>query len=127
MKTDELMLGNWVRIEGQPFRITAIHGKEIPSPVGTYPYTEEDIYTIGLTYDILEKNGFEIQCGWGLTKRAYNSEHKISIMKSLLDYTIYLNEHADEQIGVIPSFSCGYIHELQNFLKLKKIDLKITL
>ena len=127
MKVDELMLGNWVRIEGKPFQITRINNKSIPSEVGTYPYEEEDIYPIELTYDILKKNGFEIQCGWGLTKRAYNSEHKISIMKSLLDYTIYLNEPADEQIGVIPCFSCSYVHELQNFLKIKKIDFKIAL
>ena len=44
-----------------------------------------------------------------------------------VEWSIYLNEQADEQIHDFPDFRCAYVHELQNFFKLKKIDFKIVL
>ena len=129
MKVDELMLGNWVRIEGKPFQITEIHSEGIPSPAGTHLYEEEDIYPIELTKDILAKNGMEIQYHYNFMRfeRLYNYACKFSMKICKGGWGVYLNEPDDEQIHDFRDFRCAYVHELQNFLKIKKIDFKIAL
>ena len=130
LKVDELMLGNWVRIDGKPFQITQINKKSIPSEVGTYSYDEEDIYPIELTKDILINNGMETQYQYNFVmrfERLYNYACKFSMKFCNGVWCVYLNEPDDEQISYSPNFSCKYVHELQNFLKIKKIEFKITL
>ena len=122
LKVDELMLGNWVRIEGKPFQIKQINNKSIPSEVGTYPYEEEDIYPIEITKDILVNNGMEIQYHYNFMRfeRLYNHTGKFSMKVCKGGWGVYLNEQADEQIHDFPDFRCAYVHELQNFFKIKK-------
>lgn len=130
LKVDELMLGNWVRINSKPFQITQINNKSIPSEVGTYPYEEEDIYPIELTKDILINNGMETQYQYNFVmrfERLYNHACKFSMKFCNDAWCVYLNEPDDEQIHNAPNFSCTYVHELQNFFKIKKIDFNIKL
>ena len=119
MKANELMIGDWVRIEGKPFQVTQINNKSVPSEVGTYPYEEEDIYPIPLTPEILEKNGFY--------RREIPTRDEIGH---------YYHRTTDPcSIFVRMSFGDGrdfgneiqYVHELQHLLKLCGIDKEIVI
>lgn len=121
MKTTELMIFDWVNYKREPIRIW-----EIDEPNDTVN-TEQDGYNgircinideiepIGITSEILEKNGFERiddeYDAW------YLGRFELKVLEP------HLGEDEYECLNVI----IKYVHELQHALKLYKIEKDIEL
>ena len=118
MKTTNLMLNNWVKTtDGEIYHVKSITGKELPSPVGTYPYMEEDIRGIKLTAKLLEKNGFN-RLNPGEEEPVFVIgytpwELPVVWVNSVLSFCIIDN--------TIPIGEAEFVHRLQNFVNLLNI------
>ena len=118
MKTQQLMLGDWVSHNGTPKTVDVIWGKEVslndPTQVWGSIYTdkfnEDEIEPIPLTPEILEKNGF---------RKQDNSSGVIKLDTYWLGEEIGFRLHSFEtgyyQFGLA---KIKYVHELQHALKL---------
>lgn len=107
MKAIELMIGDWVTMNGNPVRITRL------TEFGEY----QNIAPIPLTAEILEKNGFEkIGTSYQYIARPGLYIRLIGISSKHLSLQI-----ASRYIGL------EYVHELQHALRLCGIDKVIVL
>ena len=59
MKVTELMIGDLVFVQGELSKIIEIHEHSVLLQGRSFYFGEEDIKSIPLTPEILEKNGFE--------------------------------------------------------------------
>ena len=138
MKAEELMIGDYVQLNGSPYVIEEISKKgwvHMTDPVHNLrvqmstDYILDFIEGIPLTSEILEVNGWERH---PLMK--YNDEFRI------LDdyYELNIHEFNDGtwnvqydciEMGGIPmcSMNICYVHELQHLLRLLKIEKTIEL
>jgi len=139
MTADELMIGDWVKIQepdkyagavGRICSLTSVEGGyfaiNIQDPQFGYLVTEvfgDDIVPIPLTADILENNGFE--------KDVRNENYYKWNWYILEDNASY-----DMETGKVRLFKSsnltfchpiGYVHELQHALRLCEIDKEIAL
>ena len=126
MKSDELMLGDWVYVKDYPMRPTPTKIKPehfIRSLVVFEP--------IPLTPEILEKNGFKKQDGnvWLLYKYKDDEPTKGSLYYILWDMDEnYLEINSFTSLtGDFNRIGIRYIHELQHALKLCGIEKTIEL
>ena len=137
MKTNELMVGDWVLIsvwDCNPFpsKVTSINynsyqGKDFVDWIDTEYEEDIEMYAvqpIPLTPEILEKNGFLVgykqgsityyHIGWDFYLDLDGGEILLKIRRDC-DFTFF---------GII---SCKYVHELQHALRLCGIDKEIVL
>ena len=134
MKTNELMLGDWVLVE----RYEGIYGGPVWKQAGKvngifqeeaeirfsdddddefiYSYPSDGIDPIPLTPEILEKNGFED--GQFFAELLYRE------WQIMCDCSHIAMRHEG---GWSMDISCKYVHELQHALRLCGIDLDIKL
>lgn len=129
MEATELMIGDWVLHDGEPYKIrqlgiygTTRDGDDYPAvcvgkPKGIGLIAEiSEITPIPLTAEILEKNGFE-ECrikeieyfGWRLNE----------------DFSLELN--AVDTLTWNDDVAIHYVHQLQHALRLCGIDKEIIL
>lgn len=124
IKICELSVGDWVRVDDFDKvlikRVSAIDGTRNQIGIiknnrsGIYWYYDDEFEPIPLTPEILEKNGFEENCG-----RWYNSE-------ALMEFEQYKD-------GWCRTINCGeysvyfikYVHQLQHALRLAGVEKEI--
>lgn len=122
LKTKELMLGNWVYAGAKtqfPMRVVSIFEDEVyldfeGNEGDCFEYKEADIFPVPLTEEILLKNGFHKVCG--------------SFFVPDVDIEICLEEdffYLTTNLGEYKAFEkpISYVHELQNLLKISRIDI----
>ena len=128
MKIDELMIGNWVLVNGTPMQIQAINdidgeimaGDELYCLVEDRVHSEDKIEPIPLTAEILEKNGWYVpqaKIWW----ECYNVSFWLA---QFVDgrFKIMTDEDSDCVFAAI-----RYVHELQHILRLCGINKEIVL
>lgn len=120
LSSKDLMVGDWVMLQGKPYMIDMLNGYQ-ESSMGVEP--------IPLTPEILEKNGFEKAENIQL----YNYYLGIDSRVSLHDFAFDINSsntwHVhidDEDYCSIANCELTYVHELQHALKLCGIDKEIV-
>ena len=132
MKTEELMIGDWVSII-EPDDFHGYIGKVIITNAETnyimvripdmHPHDVfvEDLQPIELTEEILKKNGFLVDSN-GIF---YLKENLKFGLKKDIDYGYWFINRADNYKEYI--CTCDFVHELQHLLKLCKIEKEIEL
>jgi hypothetical protein len=120
MKIDEVMLGDLVSVSGRPIHVT----------LAVLNNWSDSIEPILLTPEILEKNGFERDKNISL----YNAYTGINSRVTLHDDFMSMNSrnmwdvHVDsEDFCTIANCELTYVHQLQQLLRLCKIDKKIVI
>ena len=124
MKATELMIGNWVYL---PDMST---GKEYPARLDeNFIYDAKYAEPIPLTPEILEKNGFKgdgylfLEIDDFSYLEYYPFEHRLRKWWHGVDEW----ENHSETKDITFQCNCHYVHELQNALKLCKIEKEIEL
>ena len=119
MKVDEVMLGDIVSVSGRPIHVT----------LAVLNNWSDNIEPILLTPEILEKNGFERDKNISL----YNAYTGINSRVTLHDDFMYMNSrnmwhvHVDsEDYCTIANCELTYLHELQNLLRICKINFEFV-
>ena len=141
MEAKDLMIGDWVLHDGEPYQIRQLgiygvdrDGEDYPAicvgkPKGIGLIVERnEIEPIPLTPEILEKNGW-----------VYNDEDKKFFSQTWVGGGLMLqgaddcgycivvaSDYDDEDTNRTP-FILLYVHELQHALRLRRIDKEITL
>lgn len=127
MKENELMIGDWVLVNGNPMQIQAVNdidgeimaGDELYCLIEDRVHSEDKIEPVPLTAEILEKNGWK----YNPTIKAYEWKDK----------AFYISIHLDEKTRIyvvndyIFGMALGAVHELQHALRLCEIDKTIGL
>lgn len=130
LNVNELMIGDWVLVNGNPMQIQAINdidgeimaGDELYCLVEDRVHSEDKIEPIPLTAEILEKNGFEL---------VRNVPCPNKNVWSFDTFSIY--EHHDKRrypyfwIPLGDNADIKYVHELQHALRLCGIDKTIEI
>ena len=123
MKPEDLMVGDWVLLWGNnPARVDCIGNVEVylSEPMEQHELdwqvTYEHIKPIPLTPEILEKNGFEEFDGWRILDM---DDAEIRWIGTILEIS---GSHGNMEL---PNVQC--VHELQNALRLCRIDKEIVL
>lgn len=115
MKTNELMIGDWVMHTDKPLYIAGIYGERVYDDDNNV-YRIEKITPIPLTPEILEKNGFD-------------TSNKLSIFQGIGCIVIVANRDEYKFIHIIKDngdkssdtkiyYEELYVHELQHALRL---------
>ena len=134
MKTNELMLGDWVIVKGVPTKIhdidkmDGINREWIAGCEDGGCTCYEDIQPIPLTPEILDKNGFnkgdiieledEVYCVELFNIHYDNEERQFWVCN------FFESEYGTEINDI---FQIKYVHELQHALRLCKIEKEIVL
>lgn len=134
MISQQLMLGDWVMLNpdlkkyypfaGKPCMVIGLHDDDgaikIEYDNGKYFWTdaEDDVISIPLTPEILEKNGF---VHYEEDEESFHSEDCVFIKQNLGGYGACL-----DKIRTISGIFY-YVHELQHVLKLCGIEKEIEL
>lgn len=131
MRVCDLMVGDLVLHDGKVIRVYAVHKRKIG-----YHKTKDKLtwlfdgqfQPIQITPEILEKNGFEDQ---GFRHHdEYNGIDDRVVLSNEREYMNTRNEwhvHIDsEDYCSIASCELTYVHELQQILRLCKIDREIV-
>jgi len=139
MKANELMIGDWVLVNGNPMQIQAIDdidgeimaGDELYCLIEDRVHSEDKVEPIPLTVEILEKNVFEVQDQGGGRKdvwRGFGPDCEG-------DIEIEFNNGVPTHLKIDGAFKGEYytstniksVHKLQHALKLCGIDKEIVL
>ena len=127
MKTNELMIGDWVLLEGTPAKIVGVEiycsNLYVQTNLKDAWYTSNFVEPIPLTKEILEKNefkkDFELKgCYWRPDCRKY------CIVKEIETWYFAFRHMGGGHICIS---ECNYVHELQHALRLCKVDKAIVL
>lgn len=148
MKANELMIGDWVLINGTPRKIQAIDGvdDEIMADDELYTlaedryHSEDKVEGVPLTSEILENNGF-IEDNTNGLQSTYHLLVPAGIEKNI--YTVQVTFYKKPICGVSTLFKCWgpyregvndihlcnlhYVHEMQHALRLCGIEHEIIL
>lgn len=138
MKATELMVGNWVLINGTPRKIQAVDGVDDEIMANDELYTlaedryhsEDKVEGVPITPEILEKNGFLKQAGEIWEFDIFLEDKKfVSMIVWRRDYvTPNLSVRSFTlQYGSYSRRNVNYVHELQNALRLCGIEKEIEL
>lgn len=132
MKVNELMVGDWVNVNGLNLKVGAIHADEIGVVDPDYKiyWCSDDefdrIDPIPLTEDILVKNGFvgvELTDSYELNTDYYEIE-----VWNYSDGLWVVNVHWIEFSSTPKSkATVSYVHQLQHLLRLCGIEKEIEL
>lgn len=141
MKTNELMIGDWVladmnygeedpmytRVDYQPYKIE--NGEDINIAIETNCLGDGDIYLpIPITPEILLKNGFELKPdGWLWCKDGNENQDYIFIQFRKGSDEVRWCELNFWKKGQCTLKTLKYVHEFQHVLKLYEIDKEIEL
>lgn len=137
MKKSELMIGDWVQV---PSLIDNVEGfnawckvKQLRDDdldvVGFKELKYDEIEPIPITIEILEKNGFKLS-SFGGEKEYISEDHRLlldgshELINSDNDWWVHVDTNDFRTIG---SCEISYVHELQDFIRLCKIDQEIML
>lgn len=123
LKISDLSVGDWVRYEDKIYKLYAIEecgllrgvckdSENIAHIVKNIDYFDP----IPITAEILEKNGFEENCG-----RWYNSETRMEFEQYKDRWSRTIN------CGEYDVYFIKYVHQLQHALRLAGIDKEINL
>ena len=138
---NNLMIGDWVSVNGLPAQVAELAYKDNELTIGVYD-SKGEIYTcycgldsvepIPLTAAILEKNGFLKQSDDYMRYfKAYDENYYFGFesISYFFDTKIAKITKEDKQSGLQErvEFVCQYVHELQHALKLCNIDKTIEL
>ena len=130
MKTNELMIGDWVldtRI-GTPLRVNPFMAEmEVP-----------EWEPIPLTVEILEKNGFDVVRGNRIMGLQVSDRCILRIGDGMKEMRVQMQDWGETEerkwfieirnLGnIILQLYIGYTHELQHALRLCKVDKEIVL
>ena len=122
MKVTDLMLGDWVSINGKQVWVWTLtqHGV-VGYMDGDHSYysSEDDVEPIPLTAEILEKNGLVVGDFPMHFAEDKDFDLELSMYGSEVWWTINLQEY--------DIIKLGYVHELQHVLKDCKIKKEIVL
>lgn len=121
LKVTDLMVGDWVMLQGKPYMIDMLNGYQ-ESSMGVEP--------IPITPEILEKNGFELNeeveddccIYYEIDYRLHLCNDKEEMNSDNEWYVLIYNE----DYRSIANCELTYVHELQHLLKLCKIDKEIV-
>ena len=128
MQTNELMVGDWLLYNKEPFQVTSLYAKNSANEIGFGSKQDfwvdiSNVEPIPLTPEILEKNGFPI------LDRKYKD--KLYLITSNLVWHEGYMECCQWSVALyerLPVLRCKYVHELQHILKLIGMeDKKIIL
>ncbi len=134
MKANELMIGDWIYIEHTedgvaPYKELTQWTKEDFGFSDTFIKTH--IYSVPLSPEILEKNGFKKQAfdGWEYDIRSKSGGDLVGLVLWRCDSpSPHLRiDTFTRNYGNFTSFDINYVHELQHCLKLVGIDKDIVL
>lgn len=129
MKPEELMIGDWVEISGvpEPVVIEEVYGKGAMTNVCIAYYDE--IFSIPLTPEILEKNGFKSwEHGYiwkeriGIGGQTTSASSPIEIIIYEGGHSVIMNPHEGRDF----QGSIDNVHELQHALRLCGINKEIV-
>jgi hypothetical protein len=122
LKATDLMVGDWVMLQGKPYMIDMLNGYQ-ESSMGVEP--------IPLTPEILEKNGFEsMRVSWGtyelvgVNKRVEMHNDNDWVLGTENTWCAHIKTANEEYM--IAHCELTYVHELQHILRLCKIDKEIV-
>ena len=146
METKDLMIGNWILHEGEPYQIRQLgifgenrDGEDYPAvcvgkPKGIGLIVEiNEIKPIPVTKEILEKNGFVANKHvYPYPYYEYENEKgklKIGFAFPQGNKTSYKEPWVciDSEYVFIEHLPCIYVHQLQHVLRLCKIEKEIIL
>jgi len=130
MKATELMVGNWVLINGTPRKIQAVDGvdDEIMADDELYTlaedryHSEDKVDGVPITPEILEKNGFRKLVTYGTEKWLCNNL-RLNVYSSDGTWRFCADTNRNENSVIYIRF----VHELQNALSLCGIKHDIKL
>lgn len=142
MKTNELMVGDWVKVTdddtddsfiGQVKAIDELENINVPEGEDVaYPYSIDCLEPIPLTPEILEKSGFEKQSDyqWKYSDSGYkiviSIAPQIEIEGELLGAPP-INVKMEGALFELNKTDDWYVHQLQHALRLCGIEKEITL
>lgn len=117
MKTTELMIGNWVKInyKDKNVKVTDIHDGLIDT-TSVSPLMEDEFKPIPLTGEILEKNGFKYN---DLPFFQYFEQWGLQLYRGGNGFRI--------NCGINVSLIIDSVHQLQQVIKLCGIEKEITI
>ena len=129
MKATELMVGNWVLINGTPRKIQAVDGvdDEIMADDELYTlaedryHSEDKVEGVPITREILEKN-FEKKTFYGI----YDDYFDLDI-REYSDSIYVVTFHNCEASFPDQSVTLSFVHQLQHFLNHCGIEHEIIL
>lgn len=136
MKEQDIMLGDWVKCEGKPYRITQIGDiLDMANDEKSWLAYPEEVSPIPLTLEILEKNGFENDF---YEEESVADYHAIRLEGYTLKYKIgqidgYLVTWCNGGVNVTTDYNgcvqkdISFVHELQHALRLCGIEKEIEL
>jgi hypothetical protein len=144
MKAKDLMNGNWVAVRRpgdrhEQVRVKSVIGNgtiEAKTSDGLVAIGEIAVEPIPLTAEILEKNGFSHRQSevWG---DFYTYTYAIEQRDKVLQYDQHFNLSPDPyegdgfhwipEMSAVPALRVVYVHELQQLLRLCKIEKEIIL
>ena len=141
MKANELMIGDWVSLEGTPAKTRGVEIYCSDLYVQTnltdawYMYNFEPI---PLTPEILEKNGFDVVRGNRIMGLQVSDRCTLRIGEGMEEMRVEMQNWGETEerkwfieirnLGsIILQLYIGYTHELQHVLRLCKIEKEIVL
>ena len=134
MKTNELMIGDYVNYRGQIIKVTSLYDKGGSNEVGWSD--KESVWVNGrciepipLTPEILEKNGFEKQWQDNYEYSDDDENLNMTFFPKSSNYTNGAYDYIDIEKGcmTINEMPIEFVHELQHALRLCGIEKEIIL
>lgn len=130
MKATELMIGDWVLVDKEPIQIKQLCVDCIICDFGDGDEEVECFEPIPLTADILEKNGLEKRCSDELVlfdNNKIDTTGEYFIIRYFVNtQRVWLCKGTKVHENEIRK-NCQYVHELQQALRMCKIDMEIVL
>ena len=134
MKTNELMIGDYVNYRGQIIKVTSLYDKGGSNEVG---WSNKEIVWVNgrciepipLTPEILEKNGFEKQWQDNYEYSDDDENLNMTFFPKSSNYTNGAYDYIDIEKGcmTINEMPIEFVHELQHALRLCGIEKEIIL
>ena len=121
MKANELMIGDWVKLNGDPLPQQVQELLFDSVTIQCWPHRYDDIFPIPLTSEILDKN-FEMMENtyfWKISGRYMVDEN--------FNFGIYYKNDFATWYSTVGLRELHYVHELQHLMKDCKINKEITL
>lgn len=126
MKKEELMIGDWVTVSGKPMQVASIGATRVGfKDEGGYMFYNlyEEVKPIQTTDEILEKNGAEKSSN----DRLYFA-NKLWERDELSNCWVIGRMNDAYDTPKFASFlSIRYVHELQHYINLFKIDKEVEI